>query len=271
MKKEDFSALLSDIRAEYIHSAAVYRPRSAFLLRIGMAACLCLLAVIALPLMIPSPPQTPPDPPAGDVEEVAPCIHHDGKTYYVSPYLEMSREIPDGFVYAGTTSIDGTGDYAYYTHPDHPEWIYVEMVMQYDGSSDDHGALLETEPHIEYVRYVESNIRGRNFICLNNILYESMWTLSPSESEQLYTRAEETYGIRIEGDVPDGFICVGTAEFSGHDTIPTGALASNTGKEVIYTHLEDSDILLVSTKWHTAPDSTGEILHCGFNVYIRRS
>lgn len=78
------------------------------------------------------------------------------------------------------------------------------------------------------------------------------------------------YGIRIEGDVPDGFISVGAAEFSGDDTIPRGKLACNVGAYDVYANPDDPDIVLLPTYWHTHTQEEGkDTQHEGYNVYIR--
>ena len=267
MKKEEFCALLSELKDEHIQEAESYRVhrKKAVWLRVGaIAACLCVLLALFLPLVH----QEEPEAPSADAADVAPHVILGDTTYIVSSYLAMSEELPEGFSYAGTVSLYGEEGHAYYTNPDCPEWIYIRQEMRYDGTQDEHGALLQTEPHMEYVRYVDSTIRGRDFVSYNGALYVSMWSVSPTESPQLYARAEETYGIRIEGEAPDGFLSAGTAEFSGHDTLPKGTLSSNTGTEEVYADPDDPEVLLVSTKWHIAPDETGESLHRGFNVYI---
>ena len=94
-----------------------------------------------------------------------------------------------------------------------------------------------------------------------------MWTVSLEfEDEDLYNAVSEKYGTRIEGTVPNGFSLIGTADFSGYDTIPDGALSMNTEPAEVYWSEAEPEIALVATKWHTAPNNT---LHHGFNVYIR--
>ena len=93
---------------------------------------------------------------------------------------------------------------------------------------------------------------------------------APDVSHEYYDKMENTYGIRIEGDAPAGFASVGIAEFSGNDTIPRGMLVSNEGAYEVYADPNKPDVVLVATKWHTAPvGENGETSHSGFNVYIR--
>ena len=93
---------------------------------------------------------------------------------------------------------------------------------------------------------------------------------TPDVSHEYYDKMESTYGIRIEGEPPAGFASVGIAEFSGNDTIPRGVLVSNEGAYEVYADSNNPDVVLVATKWHTAPvGENGETSHSGFNVYIR--
>ena len=125
------------------------------------------------------------------------------------------------------------------------------------------------------MRYVDIRLRGKDIVCYNGEYYISMWSAestgdSPDVSNEYFDTMEGIYGIRIEGDAPDGFVSAGIAEFSGHDTIPRGALTSNEGAYEVYVNPNEPDVILVSTQWHTAPvGENGEKDHSGFNVYIR--
>ena len=84
-----------------------------------------------------------------------------------------------------------------------------------------------------------------------------------------YDEMKSTYGVRIEGTVPDEFTLAGTAKFSGYDTIPTGILSSNTGTAKVYYTSGTPDVILMETSWFTAPvGENSETQHRGFNVYI---
>ena len=260
MKKEDFAALLTDIDDEHILDAEAFaEPKSRRIgLRIAaLAACLCLvLTAVILPLLHNAKPQEPMSP----IDTAPPHILLGGTMYVISPHLEMSDELPEGFSYAGTAPAGGFDACDYYTNPAMPEWVYVHQQVYNN---------ITGETPMKYVRYVDQAIRGKDFVCVHNALYVSLWSISPDEAPELYSRAEETYGIRIEGDAPEGFISLGNTDFSGHDTIPAGTLASNTGTEEALQNPAAPDILLVSTAWHTAPDENGEQRHTGWNVYIR--
>ena len=199
----------------------------------------------------------------------------NGVSYLISSHLAVSDELPDGFVYAGEASVAGFERCPYYTNPDMPEWVYVYHEVSTDGTVDASGTLNRTEPHGAYVRYVDVRLRGKELVCYNGEYYISMWSAqdygsSPDVSREYYDNMKSTYGIRIEGDAPDGFVSVGIAEYSGNDTIPRGMLVSNEGAYEVYADPSNLDVVLVATKWHTAPvGENGETDHSGFNVYIR--
>ena len=77
------------------------------------------------------------------------------------------------------------------------------------------------------------------------------------------------YGVRIDGEVPDGYELAGTAEFSGYDTVPKGHLSSNTKEADVYYNPDNLNAIYVETYWftHTA-EETEETRHDGYNVYI---
>ena len=199
----------------------------------------------------------------------------NGKKYLVSSYLAVSDELPDGFVHAGKADIGGLKGCLYFINPDVPEWVYVYQEVMTDGTVDATGTLNRTDPHNAYVRYVDIRLRGKDIVCYNGEYYISMWSAEPSGdspdvSNEYFDTMKGIYGIRIEGDAPDGFVSAGIAEFSGYDTIPRGALTSNEGAYEVYVNPNEPDVILVSTQWHTAPvGENGEKDHSGFNVYIR--
>ena len=63
---------------------------------------------------------------------------------------------------------------------------------------------------------------------------------------------------------------VGTAEFSGYDTVPKGSLASNKEAARVYSTPDALNVIFVETHWFTAPDEgeEEEKRHDGFDVYI---
>ena len=102
-----------------------------------------------------------------------------------------------------------------------------------------------------------------------------MWSAKPYGDDPDMTweyldEMETKYGIRIEGEPPEGFVLIGTTEFSGHDTVPKGNLVSNEGEFEVYANPDIPEIIYVSTFWYTATaDENGETRHEGFNIYIK--
>ena len=239
----------------------------------AIAACLCLVVSIAIPVLFQQSPDTPHD--TMDPSDGPSSLVVNGISYLISSHLAVSNDLPDGFVHAGEASVGGFENCPYYTNPDMPEWVYVYHEVSTDGKVDATGTLNRTEPHNAYVRYVDERLRGKDLVCYNGEYYISMWSAqdyssAPDVSHEYYDKMENTYGIRIEGDAPAGFASVGIAEFSGNDTIPRGMLVSNEGAYEVYADPNKPDVVLVETKWHTAPvGENGETSHSGFNVYIR--
>lgn len=266
MTARTFSAALGEISVKYIDEAVSYKhqKRGTWLKCCSAAACLCLVAALAYAFL-----PTEADAPSEDMGDI-PHIILDGKTYIISPYLATSDELPEGFTYAGETSEGNMEGCAYYLNPDMEEWAYLYTEVTTDGTVDETGTLIRTEPHCAYVRFVDSRIRGNDFISYNGSLYISMWsadsyTEKPNVNTELYNKVKDELGVRLEGEPPAGFTYAGTSEFSGYDTIPEGELSSNTGSYEVYV---SEDIILASTSWYTAPDENGETLHTGFNVYV---
>ena len=228
---------------------------------------------IAIPVLFHQSPDTPHD--TMDPSDGPSSLVVNGTSYLISPHLAVSDDLPDGFVHAGEASVGGFENCPYYTNPDMPEWVYVYHEVSTDGNVDATGTLNRTEPHNAYVRYVYERLRGKDLVCYNGEYYISMWSAqdygsTPDVSHEYYDKMESTYGIRIEGEPPAGFASVGIAEFSGNDTIPRGVLVSNEGAYEVYADSNNPDVVLVATKWHTAPvGENGETSHSGFNVYIR--
>lgn len=239
----------------------------------AIAACLCLVVSIAIPVLFQQSPDTPHD--TMDPSDGPSSLVVNGTSYLISPHLAVSDDLPDGFVRAGEASVGGFENCPYYTNPDMPEWVYVYHEVSTDGKVDATGTLNRTEPHNAYVRYVDERLRGKDLVCYNGEYYISMWSAqdygnTPDVSHEYYDKMESAYGIRIEGEPPVGFASVGIAEFSGNDTIPRGMLVSNEGAYEVYADSNNPDVVLVATKWHTAPvGENGETSHSGFNVYIR--
>lgn len=241
----------------------------------ALAACLCLLAAAPFLLQALNTFQLPLFSTGGG--SGPPNITIDGRTFCVSSHVSVSAELPDGFALAGETTVadSGLGDCPYYLNPDVPEWVYVYHEVTTDGTLDALGHLTRTEPHDAYVRYVDQRLRGKDLLCCQGELYISMWSADyygedPDVSEAYYDEMEERFGLRIEGDAPDGFVSVGIATFSGDDTIPSGTLSSNQGQAEVYCSPNEPDVALVRTHWFTSTkEEGGETRHEGFDVYIR--
>ncbi len=265
MSSERILNCIQNISDEYIADAGKSHKRS-YIRWIALAASLILMVsgvFAALPLLkTPIESESP-------SEEIGPSsIELDGITYIISPYLSMSKELPEGFAFKGSADISGMKDCKFYVSSSRPEWVYVYQMVRTDGSTDESGTLNTTEPHYEYVRYVSADIRGKEFISYHGRLYVSMWSAPLSLNEALYDDVKLQYGVRIEGEIPHGFMSAGIAEFSGLDTIPVGDLSCNTESAEVFFNPDDERVLLLPTTWYTAADENGEILHNGYNVYI---
>lgn len=273
MKKETFCEMLSDIDEEFVREArAESRGKKPGWLRWGaLAAFLCVL--LAIPALLFRPAEAPNDAePSGD----GPAgLTVDGSRFVISPRLAVSDELPEGFLLAGEADVEGVGTCPYYVNPDMPEWVYVYQEVRTDGAVDSTGTLTSTEPHNAYARYVDSRIRGKDLVFCNGSYFISMWSAQywgdgPDVGEAFYESVESAYGVRLEGEVPEGFVSAGTAEFSGYDTLPRGGLSSNQGEHEVYVNPGEPDVVLVPTCWYTAAaGEPGETKHEGFDVYLR--
>lgn len=274
-RKDLYNAIneVDDDILERSESASRSKKKPVWLKWGAIAACLCLVVSIAIPVLFQQSPDTPHD--TMDPSDGPSSLVVNGVSYLISSHLAVSNDLPDGFVHAGEASVGGFENCPYYTNPDMPEWIYVYHEVSTDGNVDATGTLNRTELHNAYVRYVDERLRGKDLVCYNGEYYISMWSAqdygsTPDVSHEYYDKMESTYGIRIEGDAPVGFASVGIAEFSGNDTIPRGMLVSNEGAYEVYADPNNPDVVLVATNWHTAPvGENGETSHSGFNVYIR--
>lgn len=242
----------------------------------ALAACLCLVVALAIPTALFESADTPRDTVEPGADSTGPAgLTVNGIKYLISSHVSVTDELPDGFSYAGETAVGGFENCPYYTNPDMPEWVYVSQEVLTDGTVDSSGTLNRTDPHDAYVRYVDIRLRGRDIVCYNGDYYISMWSVHPSGehadvSYEYYEKMEATYGIRIEGEAPQGYVSVGIADFAGYDTVPTGTLACNEGTYEIFANPEDTNVILVSTEWYTAPvGENGETHHTGFNIYIK--
>ena len=187
--------------------------------------------------------------------DTIPQVEVDGTTYLVSAYLWGENQLPEGFTSAGTLPDGEFAGAEYYTSPDDPLWVYVKHEDKYQ-------------------RYVDQAIRGKDYICYNDQLYISLWSSNyygdpPDMSQEEFEAAKAVYGIRIEADSVPGYESVGMAEFSGYETVPTGALSCNTLPEEVYANPNEPEFLLFPTVWYTHTDQEEEeTRHTGFNVYV---
>ena len=231
----------------------------------AIAACICLL--LALPAVLSHRAERPASP--AESNDGPSSFEVDGARYVISPHIFVTDTLPEGFSLGGKTDVGGYEDCPYYVNPNMPEWVYVYQEVRTNGQVDSTGTLVSTGPHDAYLRYVHEDLRGRDLVCYGDSYYISMWSATPygdrpDVSLEYYDAMESRYGIRIEGNVPESFCLVGTAEFTGHDSIPRGELACNNGELDIYANPDEPDVIYVSSSWHTASGR-----HEGFDVYIR--
>ena len=282
MKSEKLYEILGNIDEKLVKEAEDRSVSPSYILHpkrqkwYAAVACLCIAACIILPIMIhnlssPPPstvtpqPNTPsPTPPTpSNTKEERPYTMIDGKKYYTSSNDPLTMELPDGFTAAGefvrqmfNGSFYYNETYYYFTNPDIPEWVYIKK------------ASLNS-----YYRVVDSRLFGKDLICYNGEYYISMWNVNYFNDDrdvtrEYYDEMYSRYGVRIEGDLPDGFVLAGEAVYSGSDTVPTGTLASNEKEEKVYYSPNDPNVLLMETKWTVSP-ATGKMNREGFDVYIR--
>lgn len=186
--------------------------------------------------------------------DTIPQVEVDGTTYLVSSYLQNEHTPPEGFTLAGTLPDGEFAGSEYYTNPDNPLWVYVK--------------------HENYQRYVDEAIRGKDYICYNDRLYISLWSATyhgdhPDMTEEAYQAAREPYNVRIEADSVPGYASVGMAEFSGYETVPTGALSCNILPQEVYANPDEPQYLLFPTFWYTHTDQEDqETKHTGYDVYV---
>lgn len=275
MRKEDLYKAIGDISEQRIAEAQMVKKKKPAWVKWGaLAACLCLL--IAVPVVLHQPAETPHEVVDPSSDATGPAgLTVNGIKYLISSYVSVADELPAGFSYAGETDVGGFENCPYYVNPDMPEWVYVRQEVLTDGTVDATGTLNRTEPHDAYVRYVDVRLRGKDLVCYNGEHYISMWSAQyygdiPDVSREYYEAMESEHGIRIEGDVPDGFISAGTAEFTGQDTVPRGTLSSNQGAHEVYINPDEPDVVLVPTYWYThTKEEAKETRHEGFDIYIR--
>ena len=275
MRGNEFLEKIGLIAPEFIEEAEAKQKRrkNPWLKWLAAAACICILAGVVLSVDFYEPPQEPETSAPG---EGPPNFTENGIKYFISPYADsVYKELPEGFVYAGETNVGGFENCPYYVNPDMPEWVFVYHEVRTNGEVDSSGTIIPAEPHDAYVRYVDERLRGKDLVCVSGDYYISMWSAkpygnNPDVSAEYYDEMETKYVVRIEGKPPEGFVLIGTTEFSGHDTVPKGNLVSNEGEFEVYANPDIPEIIYVSTFWYTATaDENGETRHEGFNIYIK--
>lgn len=264
-----FNAIDDDI-LERSETAQHTRKKPTWLKWGTIAACLCLVAALAVFRTLPYTAE------GGGDGCGLPSITVNGIQYLASPRSSHSYELSDGFSCAGTADIDGSGECPYYTNPNIPEWVYVyQRIYSSDVIVDESGNISPASYYNAYVRYVDIRLHSRDLVCYNGEYYISMWSAQyygdfPDVSAEYYDKVRSTYNIRFEGDVPNGFVSAGVAEFSGYETIPRGSLVSNVGTHEVYINPDEPDVMLVPTYWHThTKEESKETRHDGYNIYIR--
>ncbi|MBE6892559.1 MAG: hypothetical protein E7482_00930 [Ruminococcaceae bacterium] len=275
MRGNEFLEKIGLIAPEYIEEAEEKQKRrkNLWIKWLAAAACICILAGVVLSVDFYEPPQEPETSAPG---EVPPNLTENGIKYFISPYADsVYKELPEGFAYAGETDAGGFENCPYYVNPDMPEWVFVYHEVRTNGEVDSSGTIIPAEPHDAYVRYVDERLRGKDLVCVSDDYYISMWSAkpygdNPDVSAEYYDEMETKYGVRIEGEPPEGFVLSGTTEFSGHDTVPKGNLVSNEGEFEVYANPDNPEVIYVSTFWytHTAEEKT-QTKREGFNVYIK--
>ena len=235
------------------------------------AACVALMAGILGFFSL----KTPEEPASNDAGDGPSYVVVDDTTYMISPHLVSCRECPKGFSPAGTIEEGGNEEMGckYYVNSNLPYLLYVYRMTNTDGTVDENNTIIQTDFHMAYVQYVESELRGKNFVRYQDQLYVSLWTAGHAD-EAFQTRLETyeaAYGRRIEGTTVENFTEVGKTTFAGYDLLPTGELFSNTHRrgEAVYANAADYNVILVETEWYTATEEEdGETKHTGFDVYI---
>lgn len=230
-----------------------------------MAACIAIVACVSVGVLTKG---------NNDIDTahgLPPAIVLDGTKYIVSSSDTSVTECPDGFEYNGLIDEDHTDDEyligrKYFTNDSIPEWVYIYSEV-WDRNNDS---------SMEYVRFVNEDIRSSNFIRYNGKIYVSMWSdfyTGDQSYVDYHDDMRERYGIRVEADiVEDDNVLVGTAHFEETDRIPRTELGVDyrkyNGSEV-YQNTDDSRILYVGTSWYTATaEEDGETLHTGYDVFI---
>ena len=202
----------------------------------GMKKIITTILIIVLCLALYSCGKVQDDAAEDDViDGIVLAVYVNGKNYVISYYVEEEEKLPEGFEYTGNVESGIYEGCEYYINENEPYWIYVKSWV---------GVAEESEK--AYYRFVDSEIYGKDYLCVNGVLYCSS-------------------GTRMGDDLPKGFTSAGRAEFSGYDTVPEGTLSSNTGSEEVFVDENDDSTVLVRTTWFGAGNERVK----GLKVYIK--
>ena len=296
MKEVRLAELLGEVREDLVRDALPPKQKRKYPWKpiFTLAACLALVLAVGsvLPAFLPKgatkaePPMAADAPAAaapmedvpaeapmedeptaeepGEGYDMMPHVTVDGKVYLISSHLSSYDDCPEGFTLGGVLEGGDFDGCSYYTSEEHPQLVYVYSETNNRGEVDSTGTVIATEWHMAYLRFASEEMRGKDFVCVDGQLYTSMWNGWGAVDAEFYDRIETTYGIRMEGDAPEGFVSRGCAEFVGWDIWPTGSLSSNTGEEEIYVNPAKPEIVLVAATWQNVSG-----VHSGFDVYLR--
>lgn len=277
MGAEQLLYVITVIREDFIREAAP--PTAAAPRRrvrrwaVGLAACFALALLIARawpsPAYSPSagsdvpaesappaengpsadsepPPSAGTDGPGNSEADCLPSLTVDGVTYVFSSH-GISIECPEGFTYAGETTVSVYDALLpYYTNPERPEWVYVCQEC-YNQQTEEY--------YMGYVRYVEEVLRGLTllryqgevYVYLNDTYYLPYYTEVAPEDQARYDAVPYTSVLK---EPPAGFAPVGKTVLDEYDLVPVSELGSNNmpGRQVLANPAEP-DILLLRNYW----------------------
>ena len=191
------------------------------------------------------------------------------------------KECPAGFEYGGIVDV-ANGDGAnsvlncnYYTNAEIPEWIYVYSTIMNGYPSSNIASTNGTE--ITYVLFATREVLYKRCIMFNGQLYQSMSSYAAAEenTDSLWSAfhdLESRYGTRVE-TIPQDCALAGSAHLEEPARIPKTELGINVAeydKSDVYADPDDSQVLYVSTSWHTATDEEKvDTLHNGYDVFVQ--
>lgn len=260
MTKEQLFEVIGEAEENYVRDAEEGKTRKAAWVKwCALAACVALAVGAVLWRVLPG---------GGGEQEIPPIVTYNGVEYMESGYTSYRTalsELPEGYVLAGTTVMGQQGECPFYANPDEPLWVYVYCTVYSTNSYE--------PPKMGYLRFVDVRLRSAEMICYNGQLYIGMMTANLWSSEnndveqELYDALEAEYNKAFKGEAPEGFVCLGEVEYTGPDTVPSGALAGNI-KATAWAHPDRPELLLKETYWHRFTEQeTQETRHHGFEVF----